>query len=651
MREGVDHTHASRRTLRRVGEFDTVVVVVRSVARGWTFFSFRSRASLEPKMADANSTAMFRALSTGASFDGSRFRAAVKVFSNAAATAPKTAPSPNDKERGTPSSESVGTTAAKQHLSAATLPSLLSATAVPPVATVSTIDDFLAHPRDNLADKKKKTHSGGEDGADGQPANERQHNPIQLVNPKRAANLRKRFELQVSGGMDVPPPFEHFSQLVRPPYSVPSYLVDNLFEREHRKPTPVQMQVIPCLLKRRDVIACAPTGSGKTIAFLLPMLAILGQPNPTSAGVRAIVTTPTKELAVQIEKEALFLTKNTAGHHWKLVAHGQSLKGKDIFVTTPARATALLATGDLKLDHVEIAVFDEGDQLYEAEGFVKHMDTILAACTNPNKTVAVFSATLSPQAEKLVRSVMHDAVRVIVRGRRNASTHVTQRLIYVGNEMGKVIAVRNLLKEGLQLPALIFVQTIERTKELADEIRVAGLPLAIMNSKMTAEERDETVRRFRLGRIWVLVCTEVLARGIDFKNVGTVINFDIPLTLEAYVHRVGRTGRADETGVALTFFTDDDKPRLPAIARLVAESGSPVDPWMLELKAPDKKRRRQLSRTAPTRAVVSTEKRVMIRKQRFERDARRAAGGKGGAKDAAPHGPTAADLDDDDRDE
>ena len=146
--------------------------------------------------------------------------------------------------------------------------------------------------------------------------------------------------------------------------------------------------------------------------------------------------------------------------------------------------------------------------------------------------------------------------------------------------------------------------------------------MAIMHAKMSVEELEEKVLKLRLGRVWVLVTTELLARGIDFKNVGTVINFDFPATVDSYIHRVGRTGRAGKAGMAITFFTEEDKERLPPIAKVMQDSGSPVEEWMLNIKV-DRSTRRRLERTTPQRTIVSTRKRMLVAQQRVQRQYRR----------------------------
>ncbi|KAK7199660.1 ATP-dependent DEAD/H RNA helicase [Novymonas esmeraldas] len=443
--------------------------------------------------------------------------------------------------------------------------------------------------------------------------------PLKSMTFKKKRNIWRRNDLQVMG-TDLPAPIEHFSDLVRPPLNVPRTVVNNLFTRQHKVPTPIQMQAIPSLIHSRDVLACAPTGSGKTIAFLTPLFALLKAPD-ASCGVRALIVSPTVELAQQIEREAFLLMK---GQRWRFVQHGQTTKNKDIFIATPGRIVSLLEQKLLDLSHVQYLVFDEGDRLWDSKtDFLAVIDKILTACTRTDKVVSLFTATLSERVETAARSVMGaDPVRIIVRGRRAANTHVTQRLVFCGNELGKVVAMRNLVREGVTPPVLVFVQSVERSKELYEELRAKGLHMAIMHAKMTVEEREETVLQFRLGKIWILVTTELLARGIDFKNVGTVVNFDFPATVDSYIHRVGRTGRAGKEGTAITFFTEDDKERLPPIAKVMQESGNAVEEWMLNIKV-DRSTRRRLERTTPQRTIVSTRKRMLVAQQRVQRQYRR----------------------------
>lgn len=473
----------------------------------------------------------------------------------------------------------------------------------------------------------KAVESGGSDEENGSPTGvtDGGKNAVKPMTDKRASRIRAKHSIRVEQhgsrkAEDVPQPMLHFSELVRPPLSAPPYVVDNLFSREHRIPTPVQMQAIPTLIQGRDCLVCAPTGSGKTMAYLVPLFARLRAPD-TEKGVRAVVVVPTMDLAMQVEREAFLIMK---GGRWKLVQHGQTTKNKDLMITTPARLTSMIKEGHISLGAVEYLVFDEGDKLWDGGvDFIKAVDEIVAACTNPDKVVSLFSATLSKKVEGMAVSVMHNSpLTIIVNERTAASKNVEQQLLFTSNERGKLTAMSNMLKEGFEAPMLVFVQSIERTKDLHTEINTAGLHCTVMSGDMKAAERDKVVMNFRLGRIWILITTELLARGIDFKNVGTVVNYDFPTTKESYVHRIGRTGRAGKTGKAITFYTEDDKERLPMVVKLIHESGSPVEEWMLKLKT-SKSAEKRLSKETPHRNMISNAKKQAIREKYLDKQYKR----------------------------
>lgn len=180
----------------------------------------------------------------------------------------------------------------------------------------------------------------------------------------------------------------------------------------------------------------------------------------------------------------------------------------------------------------------------------------------------LFSATLPPQVEELARSFLIDPLRITVGLRNGAAGTIKQRLKYVGREGGKLLAMRQLLMEGLRPPILVFVQSKDRAAELLEELRMRGWKADAIHAGLTQEARDHAMQRVRLGELWALVCTEVLARGIDLKHVHTVVNYDFPQTMVSYVHRIGRTGRAGRDGQAITFFTDDDKEQIRSIAQV-----------------------------------------------------------------------------------
>eukprot|EP00118_Oscarella_pearsei_P012556 m.93242 g.93242 ORF g.93242 m.93242 type:complete len:211 (+) comp36777_c1_seq2:1593-2225(+) len=172
---------------------------------------------------------------------------------------------------------------------------------------------------------------------------------------------------------------------------------------------------------------------------------------------------------------------------------------------------------------------------------------------------------------------------------RNTTTEtVEQRLVFVGQEAGKLIGIRDIIRKGFKPPMLVFVQSKERAKELFHELIYDGLNVDVVHADRTQAQRDNVVRSFRLGKIWILICTELMSRGIDFKGVNMVVNYDFPTTAVSYIHRIGRTGRAGRPGEAVSFFTEDDAPYLRSIVNVMKESGCDVPEWMLKLKKPDK---------------------------------------------------------------
>lgn len=231
---------------------------------------------------------------------------------------------------------------------------------------------------------------------------------------------------------------------------------------------------------------------------------------------------------------------------------------------------------------VEYLILDEADRLFEL-GFLDQVDKVLSACSHPQLKRALFSATMEQGVETLARTVLRDPVRMVVGARNSATASIQQELLFVSNEEGKLIAMRQMLQSGLPLPALVFVQSKERAQQLYQELVYESVAVDVIHADRTQHQRMEAIRKFRAGKVWFLICTDLMARGIDFKGVSTVINYDFPVSSVSYIHRIGRTGRAGRQGRAITFFTEIDKPLLPSIAKLVKQSGSDVPEWMLKM--------------------------------------------------------------------
>ncbi|GLD92886.1 hypothetical protein PINS_up001465 [Pythium insidiosum] len=426
--------------------------------------------------------------------------------------------------------------------------------------------------------------------------------------------FRKQMNIRVEG-TSVPAPIATFDamKLNATQLKMRSVLLHNIEASEYKEPTPIQMQAIPSLLLGRDVLATAPTGSGKTAAFAIPMLANLGAPQ--QQGIRAVVLSPTRELAVQIFHEfqrlsagrkfhIVLLSKATAATMISSIKNNCTVN-HDLVIATPLRLVHLVQEAKLDLSMVEMICLDEADRLFDM-GFVEQIDEILAACTHPRVQRAMFSATMLQGVEEMAQSVLRDPVKISIGVKNAGASSIEQKLVFVGKEEGKLVAMKQLIQEGLRLPALLFVQNKERANELYHELLYDGINVGAVHADRTKEQRDETIRQFRAGQVWVLICTDLMSRGIDFKAVNMVINYDFPQDAVSYIHRIGRTGRGGRKGLAVTFFTEDDMAYLRTIANVMKLSGCDVPDWMLTLKKASATKRKQLLKAPPQRKRIST---------------------------------------------
>ncbi|KAJ1634662.1 P-loop containing nucleoside triphosphate hydrolase protein [Pavlovales sp. CCMP2436] len=423
-----------------------------------------------------------------------------------------------------------------------------------------------------------------------------------------SAQLRRDHRIRISEG--APPAVESVEKLLAAK-SVRPFLAKNVLAAGYTKFTPVQMQAIPALLAGRDLLACAPTGSGKTAAYCIPLLARLKE--PAKKGIRGLIVSPTRELAQQIHRE---LERLAEGPRFGLcvLAKPAAARGKerpvmwqkyDVLVTTPLRLVHLLQTGSLSLASVALVVLDEADRLLEL-GFVEQVDEVLAACTHASLQRAMFSATIPHAVDELARSVLREPLTLSIGERNSAAHEIEQKLVYVGREDGKLLAIKAMIQEGLTPPVLIFVQSKERAMELFRYLVFANISVDVIHAERSAAQREAVVNGLRSGHIWVLITTELMARGIDFKGVSLVVNYDMPQTTQSYIHRIGRTGRAGRRGKAVTFFTDADVEFLRPIANVVKASGNPIPDWLLHVKKARQGRKKQLVRKPVARKGITS---------------------------------------------
>ncbi|KAF9160773.1 RNA-dependent ATPase rok1 [Actinomortierella ambigua] len=438
---------------------------------------------------------------------------------------------------------------------------------------------------------------------------EQQEDDIGFASKEELEFFRSQLKIRVYG-TDIPNPFKSFEGLGKQ-YQLASYLQHNITEAGFKKPTPIQMQAIPVILHGRDLMAMAPTGSGKTMAFVLPILHDLK--GPEKVGYRAVIISPTRELATQIFNQ---IKRLSVGRKFKIcmltkataATQGQAphLRQKyDILISTPLRLVHAIEQEKMELNNVKHLILDEADKLLE-QGFLEQTDEIFAACSHPALQKSLFSATLPSGVEALANTFMRSPIRIVI-GSKNAATEtINQKLVYCGSEEGKLIAIRQLIQGGLKPPVLIFVQSIERAKELFHELIYDGIHVDVIHSERTKAQRDKIVEGFRQGKIWVLIATELMARGVDFKGVNLVINYDFPQTVQSYIHRIGRTGRAGRAGEAVTYFTNEDQTYLKSIVNVMRESGCEVPDWMLSMKKPSKNEKKNLRKMPLSRKTINT---------------------------------------------
>ncbi|XP_032136709.1 probable ATP-dependent RNA helicase DDX52 isoform X2 [Sapajus apella] len=457
------------------------------------------------------------------------------------------------------------------------------------VATIQWISSVEAKIEDKKVQRENKLTSG----------------KLEHLRKEKINFLRNKHKIHVQG-TDLPDPIATFQQLDQE-YKINSRLLQNILDAGFQMPTPIQMQAIPVMLHGRELLASAPTGSGKTLAFSIPILMQLKQ--PANKGFRALIISPTRELASQIHRELIKISDGTGFRihmiHKAAVAAKKfgpkSSKKFDILVTTPNRLIYLLKQDPpgIDLTSVEWLVVDESDKLFEdgKTGFRDQLASIFLACTSHKVRRAMFSATFAYDVEQWCKLNLDNVISVSIGARNSAVETVEQELLFVGSETGKLLAMRELVKKGFNPPVLVFVQSIERAKELFHELIYEGINVDVIHAERTQQQRDNTVYSFRAGKIWVLICTALLARGIDFKGVNLVINYDFPTSSVEYIHRIGRTGRAGNKGKAITFFTEDDKPLLRSKQKkkmikkpLERESISTTPKYFLE-KAKDKRKK------------------------------------------------------------
>lgn len=337
----------------------------------------------------------------------------------------------------------------------------------------------------------------------------------------------------------------------------------------YEKPSAIQAATIPVLLSGRDLVGLAQTGTGKTAAFALP---ILSRIEPGQGVPQALVLAPTRELALQVceafERYAAHLPEVRLLPVYGGQAYGQQLsalrRGVDIVVGTPGRIMDHLDRGSLDLSSIRHLVLDEADEMLKM-GFAEDVETILAD-TPEDKQVALFSATMPAQIRRISQQHLTDPAEVKIAGKTQTSANIAQRYVVV-SYMQKLDALTRILEVEPFDGMIVFTRTRGDSEQVAEKLRARGHSAAAINGDIPQAQRERTVQALKSGRLDILVATDVAARGLDVERISHVVNYDLPIDTESYVHRIGRTGRAGRTGDAISFVTPRERRMLKSIER------------------------------------------------------------------------------------
>jgi ATP-dependent RNA helicase DeaD len=348
----------------------------------------------------------------------------------------------------------------------------------------------------------------------------------------------------------------------------------------YENPSPIQAATIPPLLEGRDLLGQAQTGTGKTAAFALPLLTRIDLSLPK---VQGLVLTPTRELALQVAEAIQRYARDLPGFHILPVYGGQGMgaqlrqlqRGVHVVVGTPGRVMDHLRRETLILDQLKMVVLDEADEMLNM-GFLEDVDWILGH-TPPTRQVALFSATMPRQIQQVARTHLRDPVEVRIASRTATVETIRQRYWQVSG-LHKPDALTRILEVEEFDAMLVFVRTKTETVSLAEKLEARGYACAALNGDINQLQREQTVDRLKSGALDIIVATDVAARGLDVERISHVINYDIPYDTEAYVHRIGRTGRAGRKGEAILFVAPREKRMLQAIERATRQ---PIEPMTL----------------------------------------------------------------------
>ncbi|PIQ11494.1 MAG: RNA helicase [Ignavibacteriales bacterium CG18_big_fil_WC_8_21_14_2_50_31_20] len=364
---------------------------------------------------------------------------------------------------------------------------------------------------------------------------------------------------------------------------LPQVLLDELANQNYNQPYPIQKQAIPAILNRKDILGIAPTGSGKTASYVLPILTNMnGISASENRHVNVLVLLPTRELALQVREVFRVFASVLPERIKSLAVYGgvsinpqmKALNGVNILVATPGRLLELVESNAVHLSKISTLVLDEADKMLNL-GFKEEMTRIFALLPQKRQNL-LFSATLSEDVKNINQILLHNPLVIKVEA-KTIDIDLINQVAYLVPEEKKGPLLRYLIKSKELKQVLVFASSVYKADNIADKLRKNEIDAAAIHSKKSQGARTDALSKFKLGKLRVLVATDLLSRGIDIEFLPCVINYELPRSPKDYVHRIGRTGRAESSGEAISFITDEDEHHFKIIQKKMGKRVDKID--------------------------------------------------------------------------
>lgn len=371
---------------------------------------------------------------------------------------------------------------------------------------------------------------------------------------------------------------------------LPKVLLDELVHQNHIKPYPIQESAIPAILSRKDVLGIAPTGSGKTASYVLPILTNLeGIVTSQNRHVNVLVLVPTRELALQVREVFRMFASVLPERVKSLAVYGgvsinpqmKALQGVNVLVATPGRLLELVESNAVHLSEIGTLVLDEADKMLNL-GFKEEMTRIFALLPQKRQNL-LFSATLSEDVKNINQILLHNPLVIKVEA-ETANVDLINQVAYLVTEERKGPLLRHLIKNKELKQVLVFASSVYKADNIADKLRKNGIDAAAIHSKKSQGARTDALSKFKLGKLRVLIATDLLSRGIDIEFLPCVINYELPRSPKDYIHRIGRTGRAASSGEAISFITEEDEHHFKIIQKKMGTWVNKINSDEIDLK-------------------------------------------------------------------